>query len=44
MWRVLETEMLIYQSNDKLDKKSLFGKITHHLDPEVGKMLINDKF
>ena len=24
--------------------KILFGIITHHLDPEIRKMLVNDKF
>ena len=37
-------KMLIYQSKANLDQKILFGKITHHLDPEIWKMLINGKF
>ena len=36
---IFKTEMLIYQSKAKLDVKILFGKITHHLDPEIMKML-----
>ena len=35
---MVETEMLIYQSKANLDAKILFGKITHHLDPEIIKM------
>ena len=25
-------------------RKFLFGKITHHLDPEIRKMLVNGEF
>ena len=39
MWAIFKTNMLIYQSKANLDKKILFGKITHHLDPEIRKML-----
>ena len=31
---ILKTKMLIYQFTDNKDEKNLFGKITHHLDPE----------
>ena len=41
---IFKTEMLIYQSKANLDEKILFGKITHHLDPEIRKMLVNGKF
>ena len=37
-------KVLIYRSKANLDKKILFGKITHHLDPEMRKMLVNGKF
>ena len=36
---IFKTEMLIYQSKANLDVKSLFGKITHHLDQENRTML-----
>ena len=32
---IFKTEMLIYQSKANLDQKILFGKINHHLDPEI---------
>ena len=38
---VFKTEMLIYQSKANLDEKILFDKSTHHLDPEIRKMLVN---
>ena len=34
----------LYQSKANLNEKNLFGKITHHLDPEIRKMLVNGKF
>ena len=40
MWPLFKTEMLIYQSKVNLDEKILFDKFTHHVDPEVGKMLV----
>ena len=36
---ILKIEMLIYQSKANLEKKILFGKITHGFDPEIWKML-----
>ena len=36
--------MLIYQSKANLDGKTLLGKITHHLDPEIRKMLVRGMF
>ena len=36
--------MLIYQSKANLDEKILFGKITHHLNPEIRKMLVRSMF
>ena len=36
---ILETKILIYQSKANLDVKSLFGNITHLVDPEIRKML-----
>ena len=46
MQPIFETKMLIHQSNLKasLDEKILCGKISHQLDPEVRKMLVNGKF
>ena len=41
MQPTFKTEMLIYQSKGNLDEKNLFGKITHHLDPEIRKMQVN---
>ena len=38
---IFKTEMLIYQAQADLDEKILFGKITHHLGPEVRNMLVN---
>ena len=40
MGPIFKTEMLIYQSKTNLDEKILLGKITHHLDPEIRKMLV----
>ena len=41
---IFKTEMLFYQSKANLDEKILFCKITHHLDPEVRKMLVKSMF
>ena len=40
MRSIFKIEILIHQSKANLDEKILFGKITHHLDPEIGKMLV----
>ena len=41
MWPTFETKMSnCFQSKANLDVKILFGKITHHLDPENRKMLV----
>ena len=37
---VFKTEVLIYHSKACLDGKILFGKITHHLNPETWKILV----
>ena len=37
---ILKIEMLIYQSKANLDEKILFGKVTHHLEAEIRKMLV----
>ena len=37
---IFKTEMLIYHSKANLDEKTLFGKITYHLEPEIGRMLV----
>ena len=42
MLPIFKTKILIYQSMANLDEKILFGKITHHLDPDIGKMLVRD--
>ena len=39
---VFETKMLINQSKANLDVKSLFGKITHLLDPEIRKFVLQN--
>ena len=40
MTAIFKTDMLIYQSKANLDDKTLFSKITHHLDPDIRKMLV----
>ena len=37
---MFKNKMLIYQSKANLDEKILLGKITHHLHPEIRKMLV----
>ena len=37
---IFKTEISIYQSKANLEKKIFFGKITHHLEQEIKKMLI----
>ena len=44
MQLIFKTEMLMYQSKTNLDEAKLFSKITHHLDSEIRKMLVNSKF
>ena len=39
MWAIFKTNMLTYQSKVNFDENILFGKITHHLDQEIRKML-----
>ena len=41
---IFKTKMLIYHSVANLDEKILFGKITHHLGPEMGEMMVKGKF
>ena len=36
--------MSFFQSKANLDRKILFGKIIHHLDPEIRKMLERGMF
>ena len=36
---IFKTSILTYQSKVNIDVKILFGKVTHHLDPEIWKML-----
>ena len=40
MGPIFKIELLIYQSKANLDEKILFDKITHHLNPEIRKMLV----
>ena len=44
MQSIFKTEMLIYQSRANLDENILFGKITHHTNAEIGKMLVRSMF
>ena len=39
MWAIFKTNTLTCHSKAKLDEKILFGKIIHHIDPEISKML-----
>ena len=41
MRQIFKTEMPIYQSKNNFDEEVLFGKIAHHLDSEVRKMLLS---
>ena len=43
MWPIFKTEILIYQSKANLNEKILFGKITYHMDKNIGKMLVDCK-
>ena len=44
MWVIFKANMLTYQSKPNSDEKILFGKITHHLEPEISKMLVRGMF
>ena len=41
---IFKTKMLIFQSTANSDEKILFGKITHHLDLDITKMLVRSIF
>ena len=41
---ISKTEMLIYHSKANLDEKILFGKITHFLDLEIRKIMVQCMF
>ena len=41
---IFENKILIFQSKANLDEKTLLGKITHHLHPEIWKMLVRGTF
>ena len=41
---IFKPEFLIYHSKDNLHEKILFGKITHHLNPDIRKMLVKSMF
>ena len=40
MWPIFKTKMLIHQSKAFLDEKTLFFKITLHLDSQVSEILV----
>ena len=44
MRTIFKTKMLIFQSKAIIDEKILFGKITHHLDQEIRRMLVTGVF
>ena len=44
MRQIYKTEMLSCQSKASLDGKSLFGRIIHHLDTQIRKMLERSMF
>ena len=44
MWAIFKAKMLAYQSKANLDGNILFGKTTHHLDPEIREMLERGMF
>ena len=44
MWPIFITKISIYHSKANLDDKNAFGKITHHFDPEIRKMLVIGMF
>ena len=37
-WPIFKTEMLVYQSKTNANVNTLFGKVTHYLDPEICKI------
>ena len=39
MWAIFKINTLTYLSKANLDEKILFGKIIHHLDTKIRKML-----
>ena len=41
---IFKTKLLIYQSKVNIYEEILFGKITHHLDSEIRKMLVKGAF
>ena len=44
MWLIFRTEVLIFQSKANLDERILFGKITHHLDSDIKKLMVQGMF
>ena len=40
----IENELLMYQSKANLDENCSFGKITHHVNPEIRKMIVKGIF
>ena len=44
VWPLYITKILFFQSKAYLDEKILFGKISHHLDPEIRKLLVRRMF
>ena len=43
MWAIFKTKMSIFQKFNS-EENSLLAKITHHLDPEIRKMLVRGMF
>ena len=44
MRSIFNAQMEMYQSKANLGEKMLFDEITHHLDPEIWKMLARGMF
>ena len=44
MRSIFNHKTLIYSLNNNVDEKILFDEITHHLNTEIRKMLVNGKF
>ena len=44
MWPIFKNKILIFQLRANKAGKNLFGKIIHHLDQEIRKMLVRDMF
>ena len=40
-WPIFKTKILICQSKVNLDGKIFFGTMTHHVDPEIRKIMMS---